>query len=518
MSTERAFEAGQVRESADGRSRALVEEDGFPLTTWHVKALRGSLLGGLFFEGEVVQRWPVVVSAERLAQEAELIEQRRKHNADPTTRHGGQPVQMPPPIHIRGSMVQGCADQATAPTTLSPHLVTCPACLIAWNARPGQTVVRAGGSPDPSEWNGTTLQGSIDILVEKLVLGDGEDIDVRARRAVIGGLFRGVLSRHERRVLALAKAQAEDVAHEVALTEIAWTDLHGVPDAAFKAAEKLPGPTSAEKREMASHRVEDDVMGEVLPVHYIAVGGNGVAPCGWKMGADGAWSHDHERAPVTCSDCREKLRNGREPATSVAREPEPAPAAPTHAGQYLPLPAADFPHVDTLADLREERDALRARAAKLAAVEAHRDELDRDLVTAADEIARLRGQRDYLQASGTALLERARAAESLPRVAVAVIVYRVDGTVLVMKRTDGNWCHPGGRVEPGETVEECASRELGEEAGIVVPPAAVQRLSFGSLERTPSVTLPISTAPWPRYTPAPSFGSWRRCSSSCLSS
>lgn len=104
----------------------------------------------------------------------------------------------------------------------------------------------------------------------------------------------------------------------------------------------------------------------------------------------------------------------------------------------------------------------------------------------ASEIEHLRNQRDSLQASNTALLERARAAESLPRVTVAVIVYRVDGTVLVMRRADGSWCHPGGRIEAGETVEECAARKLEEESGIVVPVSAVQRLGFWSHERAPN--------------------------------
>lgn len=129
----------------------------------------------------------------------------------------------------------------------------------------------------------------------------------------------------------------------------------------------------------------------------------------------------------------------------------------------------------------EARDAM---LALLAEVGAHRDELDADLVLAADEIAHLTWQRDMLQAKGIELVERAQAAESLPRVAVAIIVYRADGKVLVMQRADGNWCHPGGRVEPGERIRRCAARELEEETGIVVHEEAIEFVPFWSHEGT----------------------------------
>ena len=58
---------------------------------------------------------------------------------------------------------------------------------------------------------------------------------------------------------------------------------------------------------------------------------------------------------------------------------------------------------------------------------------------------------------------------SLPRVGVAVIV-RKDGKVLLGKRKGshgaGHWAAPGGHLEFGETIEQCASRELLEETGI----------------------------------------------------
>ena len=43
--------------------------------------------------------------------------------------------------------------------------------------------------------------------------------------------------------------------------------------------------------------------------------------------------------------------------------------------------------------------------------------------------------------------------------------------VLLTKRSDnGLWCLPGGRMEPGETVEECCQREVFEETGLEIRP------------------------------------------------
>jgi len=56
-----------------------------------------------------------------------------------------------------------------------------------------------------------------------------------------------------------------------------------------------------------------------------------------------------------------------------------------------------------------------------------------------------------------------------PKIGVGVAVFH-EGLVLLGKRKgahgDGEWGFPGGHLELGETVEECARRELSEETGL----------------------------------------------------
>lgn len=58
-----------------------------------------------------------------------------------------------------------------------------------------------------------------------------------------------------------------------------------------------------------------------------------------------------------------------------------------------------------------------------------------------------------------------------PKVGVAVIVIR-EGKVLLGKRKnshgDGQWAFPGGHLEFGEEIQDCAKRELLEETGLEV--------------------------------------------------
>ena len=65
--------------------------------------------------------------------------------------------------------------------------------------------------------------------------------------------------------------------------------------------------------------------------------------------------------------------------------------------------------------------------------------------------------------------------DTVVRVAAAVIM-GPDGRVLLAQRPAGKpyagyWEFPGGKVEPGETVEQALRRELHEELGIAIGPA-----------------------------------------------
>ena len=60
--------------------------------------------------------------------------------------------------------------------------------------------------------------------------------------------------------------------------------------------------------------------------------------------------------------------------------------------------------------------------------------------------------------------------EELPNGASVAIVR--DGKVLLIKRAFAPYQHlwtlPGGRIEPGETIEQCAAREIMEEIGVTI--------------------------------------------------
>lgn len=60
-----------------------------------------------------------------------------------------------------------------------------------------------------------------------------------------------------------------------------------------------------------------------------------------------------------------------------------------------------------------------------------------------------------------------------------------DGRVLIAQRPQGKqlaglWEFPGGKVEPGETPEECLIRELREEIGVETKAACLAPLTFAS--------------------------------------
>lgn len=60
--------------------------------------------------------------------------------------------------------------------------------------------------------------------------------------------------------------------------------------------------------------------------------------------------------------------------------------------------------------------------------------------------------------------------DTRPVLAASIAVFRTNGTVLIATRTKPPatdvWSLPGGKVEPGETLEAAALRELKEEVGL----------------------------------------------------
>ncbi|MFF4101700.1 NUDIX hydrolase [Streptomyces sp. NPDC001903] len=103
-------------------------------------------------------------------------------------------------------------------------------------------------------------------------------------------------------------------------------------------------------------------------------------------------------------------------------------------------------------------------------------------------------------------------------VGVGLVVTDADGRVLLGQAHDGRWELPGGKVDPGESFEQAAARELAEETDLRVAPedvrilvvqlspeAGTTRLTAGAVTGaaagTPEVTEPHKILRWQWFAP-----------------
>ncbi len=84
------------------------------------------------------------------------------------------------------------------------------------------------------------------------------------------------------------------------------------------------------------------------------------------------------------------------------------------------------------------------------------------------------------------------------RRAVAMILQRTDGRVLLIKRSKnrkydaGKWCVPSGHIEPGETPKQAAIRELKEELNIdLIPVKQGKKVVIDSYSDKPLHIIPF---------------------------
>ena len=109
------------------------------------------------------------------------------------------------------------------------------------------------------------------------------------------------------------------------------------------------------------------------------------------------------------------------------------------------------------------------------------------------------GGREAIAGNIAAFARVAAPADGLKPASVAVCVVQADDvlSLLITRRAAtlrnhaGQWALPGGRRDPGETVEDAARRELREETGVSVGPEAVLGLLDDYVTRSGYVMSPV---------------------------
>lgn len=90
------------------------------------------------------------------------------------------------------------------------------------------------------------------------------------------------------------------------------------------------------------------------------------------------------------------------------------------------------------------------------------------------------------------------------KVGVAAIIRRGDKVLMGLRKGAhgaGTWCLPGGHLEPGETVERAAQREVREETGLVLAPSRFHKIAYTDdwfeIEKLRYITLYVEVEPGP---------------------